>query len=109
MRLSELMQELEYMQERYEDDDPEVRLAVQPSYPFQHTIEGVYEVTPSGQLEPDAQDFEREEDYEDARDEWERSQDAPDQPVVYIAEGGQLYSAPYLPGAAAEVIGWGGR
>lgn len=85
MTISELIEELEQY-----DDDTEVRLAIQPSYPFQHTIADVVEV-----------DFsEGGEDEDDDEDDGETGT------VVYIAEGGQLYSAPYLPGAASKELGW---
>ena len=78
MTIAELIEELEMY-----DDDTEVRLAIQPNYPFQHTIARVVEVDLAADSE--------EED---------------DATVVYIAEGGQLYSAPYLPAAASGELGW---
>lgn len=79
MTVQELMQALEDF-----EPDQEVRLAIQPNYPFQHTIADVVEV-----------DLEGEED-----------DDGDSQPIVYIAEGGQLYEAPYLPGAVSQELGW---
>lgn len=104
MKVAELIAELEDM-----NQDADVRLAIQPSRPFQHTIDGVYEVhSPDGEPAPDPQDYENEGDYDEAYSEWVFDQQHdPSPPVVYIAEGGQLYSAPYLPGAAADAIGWG--
>lgn len=80
MTVQELMQELEDF-----EPDTEVRLAIQPNYPFQHTIAQVIEV----EVEPTC-----EEDGDET------------QTVVYIAEGGQLYEAPYLPGEVSQDLGW---
>lgn len=102
MRVWELKQMLEEM-----PDDAEVRLAHQPSYPFQYNIDNVAFVAardPGGY--PEAGHFEDEDDYQDALEEWEDRQDAPEEDTVYIVEGGQVRSAPYLPSAAQAVIGW---
>jgi hypothetical protein len=58
--------------------EAEVRLAVQPAWPFQHHVSG--ELT------------------------W-RVDDAGDA-VAYVGEAGQVSSAPYLPGDVAEALGW---
>lgn len=84
MQVAELIEALEDF-----DPDTEVRLAIQPSYPFQHTIAEVVEVD----LSEGGEDEDDDDDGETGI-------------VVYIAEGGQLYSAPYLPGAASEELGW---
>lgn len=107
MNVAELIAELEDM-----DQDAEVRLAIQPDWPFQHTIDSVQQVdNPDADTEPapDPQDYEDEGEYDEDYAEWEamRADQPAGDPVVYIAEGGQLYSAPYLPGAAANAIGWG--
>ena len=105
VNVAELIEELENM-----DPEAEVRLAIQPSWPFQHTISGVYDVpgkSDDPQPNPDQYANDNLEQYEDDFEEWEAQQDAPDENVVYIAEGGQYYNAPYLPGAAANAIGWG--
>lgn len=67
-------------------DDAEVRLAMQPSWPFEYSIGDVIPI------EPDEEDFD--EDLEED-----------EQPikVVYLTEGSQLG---YLPGNATEAIGW---
>lgn len=67
-------------------DEAEVRLAMQPSWPFEYSI---HDVVP---LEPNEEDFD--EDLEED-----------EQPikVVYLVEGSQLG---YLPGDAQEAIGW---
>lgn len=43
MRLSQLIEELQEIQELCEDD-PEVCLAMQPNYPFKYSIQDVVEV-----------------------------------------------------------------
>ena len=75
MTVQELIMELEAM-----NPDSEVRLAMQPQYPFEYSIGGVVEVGPDG--DPDA-DF----DYD--------TRDYEQPPVVYLSEGSQLG---YLPG-----------
>ena len=60
MRLSELLELLEDIQDSFPDEDPEVRLAIQPQWPFEHSIRSV------GYLEGEGA------------------------PVVYISEGVQL-------------------
>jgi hypothetical protein len=61
-------------------DEAEVRLAMQPSWPFEYSI---MEVVP---LEPD-----------------EEAPADEEVKVVYLTEGSQLG---YLPGEASEAIGW---
>lgn len=71
MTIADLIEELEQF-----SPDTEVRLAIQPTYPFQHTIASVVEDTEQ------------------------------DEPVVYIAEAGQHSRNPYLPGTARDALGW---
>ena len=80
MRLSELIALLQDIQGSFPDGDPEVRLAMQPSWPFEYSI---HSVTCLGGPE----------DPEDPEGE--------DAPVVYISEGVQLG---YLPGAAKDAV-----
>lgn len=75
MTVAELMGELEGLPE-----DAEVRLAFQPNWPLQHTIDGWNGVGRA--------------DFEDGTT------------VIYIAESGQDRDAPYLPKEAREAIGW---
>lgn len=65
MTVQDLIMELERF-----DPDMEVRIASQPSWPFEYGI----------------------------------AETAESEGVIYIAEGGQIG---YLPGEAAEAIGWG--
>lgn len=73
MRLSQLIEELEAIQDAYPDKDPEVHLAIQPQWAFEYSI---HSVTCLEDLEGE------------------------DAPVVYLSEGVQLG---YLPGAAQDI------
>lgn len=73
--------ELKELLEDVEDDTIEVRLAVQPQYPFQHTVRNAMLV-------------------EDLDDDGEAEND----PIFYIGEGGQVREAPYLPRFVANEI-----
>jgi hypothetical protein len=109
MNVAELMQELEMM-----EPEAEIRFAHQPSYPMQHNVEGVVEITARGECfrptEPDPQDFRTMADWEEAMEQHEEViadiEEREHHTVVYIVDGGQVYNAPYLPGPAAREIGW---
>jgi hypothetical protein len=75
MTVQELMRELEGC-----EPDAEVRIAQQPSWPFEYSISQVVEAKPVDESDDDDSD-----------------------PVVYIAEGMQLA---YLPAEASMVLGW---
>ena len=77
MRLSELIETLQLIARRLPDEDPEVRLAMQPQWAFEYSIHSVTPVS----LEEDRQGEEV--------------------PVVYLSEGVQLG---YLPGAAKDAV-----
>jgi hypothetical protein len=89
MRLSELIEILQDIADVQEGADPEVRLAHQPRWPFEHSIDQVIAM-------PAADD--------DDEGEPADPDAAPADVVVYIAEGAQLG---YLPGAPARELGWG--
>ena len=72
MRVSELIEELQAIQDSLPDEDPEIRLAMQPRWAFEYSIHSVACL----------EDSEGEE-----------------APVVYLSEGVQLG---YLPGAARD-------
>lgn len=76
MTVIELREALEQM-----PDEAEVRLAMQPSWPFEYSIMDVIPMEP---------------------DEEEPEEDDPIR-IVYLVEGSQLG---YLPAAATEAIGW---
>lgn len=80
MRLSELIALLQDIQDAYPDRDPEVRLAMQPQWPFEYSIRSVT-------------------CFEDS--EGEEAPEGEDAPVVYLSEGVQLG---YLPGAAKDAV-----
>jgi basic membrane lipoprotein Med (substrate-binding protein (PBP1-ABC) superfamily) len=71
------------------DDDAEVRLAHQPSWPFEYSLADVIAIDPDDEAELAHQAIDDDED-ECAT-------------VVYLVEGDQLG---YLPGHAAAEIGW---
>jgi hypothetical protein len=75
----------------------EVRIASQPRWPFEYTLQGVYVVEPG-----DTDDDEETAPTPDvsSSDEDEASDELP---VVYLAEGSQLG---YLPKPARDEIGW---
>lgn len=91
MRVQDLIEILETMPE-----DAEVRLAIQPSHPFQHNVGEVALVDLNH--EPDNDGIVR---YSD-----EDLMALEPNEVVYIGEGGQVYEAPYLPGPASRELGW---
>ena len=76
MRLSELLETLQSIADDHPDQDPEVRLAMQPRWAFEYSIYSVASVP----LEDD------------------RGEEAP---VVYLSEGAQLG---YLPGEARDAV-----
>jgi len=76
MRLSELIENLQWIADDYPDEDPDVRLAMQPRWAFEYSI---YSVTPVS--------------LEDRQGE--------EVPVVYLSEGVQLG---YLPRAAKDAV-----
>jgi hypothetical protein len=88
MNIRELIEQLEDLANEH-GDDVEVRFAHQPSWPFEYAISRVEAVNVS----------EDDEGYGDKVEEVESGA-----VVVYLAEGSQLG---YLPGAAAQVLGWG--
>lgn len=76
MRVSELLELLQSIADEYPDEDPEVRLAMQPQWAFEYSI---HSVTPVSLEDPEGEGA----------------------PVVYLSEGVQLG---YLPGAAQEAV-----
>jgi predicted RNA-binding Zn-ribbon protein involved in translation (DUF1610 family) len=118
MKLQELIDELTDLAPEV-GPGTEVRLAIQPHYPFQHSIADVVVASTSteqvtcpecdgkGQIHLSATPDHDEADYECARCDGYGGIDDPDgEPVVFIAEGGQLYDEPYLPGPARDELGW---
>lgn len=81
MTVRELIMELEDFPQ-----DAEVRLACQPAWPFEYSISSVVSVHPK---DTDEEEFTPEEDDEES--------------IIYIGEGSQIG---YLPGQAANKLGW---
>lgn len=112
MKVHELISELEMF-----DEDADIRLAFQPSWPLQYEISGVVEDRGHRHEPVFIHDDDSDVWYCDDSDcdaEWDREPrdyelggDGP--AVVYIAEGGQFYDAPYLPGSAQDALGWARR
>lgn len=82
LTLNELIEQLTALRDEGVDGDAEVRIALQPNYPFAHTVGQVVVA----------------EESEDDEDE-----DEPMSPVVYIGEGRQIG---YLDGQASRALGW---
>lgn len=111
MTVEELIEQLQAC-----DPTDEVRLAIQPSYPFQHHLSAVVSMANEASEGCDVELEEGEdawwcETHETSGDGMEEltehqveAEEAPG--VVYLAEGGQLHNEPYLPGDARRAIGW---
>ena len=90
MKIRELIERLSHLAEEH-GDNVEVRLAEQPQWAFEYSIDDVVAVS-------DDDDDAPAEDYPG------QYVDGPTvAPVVYLAEGRQLG---YLPGPAASALGW---
>ncbi len=91
------------------DPDTEVRLAEQPSWPFEYAIEDVVEVKLGADREENAslecaeEILDSDHSTPEERSQAYRVLDAASTTVLYIVEGTQLT---YLPGAASRAIGW---
>jgi hypothetical protein len=94
------------------DENAEVRLAFQPSWPLQYDVGDVQEVELSASgRECSRCEGEGEVDDEDdptgeGRVPCPKCDEQETVPVVFIGEGGQVREAPYLPGAASIALGW---
>ena len=107
MTINDLIQTLTDLRDQNGDDgDIDVRIAMQPSWPFEYSIGDV-------QLVNEDQDEEDENDGDEGGGTMIGVEDArpsarPDAkpPVVYLAEGSQLG---YLPGHVTSMLGWGRR
>ena len=80
------------------DDDLEVRLAHQPSWPLQYTVADVVEA-------PAFDEDEIEDEIVETADAVKTPEDAPR--FAYVIEGSQVYDDPYLPYSVRAAIGWG--
>lgn len=113
MKVLELIQLLEDMPE-----EAEVRLAFQPNYPLQYNVGDVaidegHVHSVEFVVDPDAwycadDDCDAEWDHEPLDHELGLKRSPDEVPgIVYIGEAGQIYDEPYLPGSAAQALGWG--
>ena len=84
MTVGQLLEALQDIAEEH-GEDVEVRLAHQPQWAFEYSIDDVVMVEASGPSDDEDEDSDQEE------------------PVVYIAEKSQLG---YLSGAASKALGW---
>lgn len=92
------------------DENAEVRLAQQPSWPFEYDIDDVVQVDPPrvvtreafGAMDEDAQERTMADADEDRVVLLDEGQEAPES-IVYIGEGTQLR---YLPGGARDALNW---
>lgn len=91
MNVGELKRLLENL-----DDEMEVRIAHQPSWPLQYTVSDLVECAVFD-----------EEDLED--DEENDTVVVPEgsERIAYIVESSQVYDDPYLPYSVRAAIGWG--
>ncbi len=91
------------------DPDTEVRIAEQPSWPFEYAISGVVEVRMGADREENAnlecaqEILDSDHSSPEERSEAYRIIDAASTSVLYIVEGTQLA---YLPSLASRAIGW---
>ena len=91
------------------DPDTEVRLAEQPSWPFEYSVSGVVEVkmgadrAENANLECAQEILDADHTTPEERAEAYRVLDSASTTILYIVEGTQLA---YLPGLASRAIGW---
>jgi hypothetical protein len=79
---------------QYVDDDMEIRLAHQPSWPLEFTVSDAV-VVDINQTEDEM--------FEDEPDDGTRSEDNEVKEILYICEGS---STGYLPGVVSKHLGW---
>ena len=99
MTLSELIQLLEDYADQYDPDIVEVRLAHQPSWPFELSIGGLALRDPQAELIEEMQEA----GLDDGRQKEELAKIEGEPTVLYIGEGRQIG---YLPGGVAGELGW---
>jgi hypothetical protein len=86
------------------EEDPEVRYAAQPNWPFEYAFNGPYLYDPMfawheehGELTPEADDPDRQAWLDD------RDLEQAKPKLIFLSESSQLG---YLPSGAAEAVGW---
>lgn len=108
MTLSDLIERLTALQDEH-GADAEVRLAHQPSWPFEYAIDQVIACDMHGDEKQEINDFLNEADPLEDGDAIDEARarlgelDGEPQVVVYLGEGSQLG---YLPGVASAELGW---
>lgn len=104
MRVQDLIEELQNM-----DPEAEVRIATQPSWPFEHSCANVVEVdlgVPGPEDVEAAHGVLNDPDCDDDEKEFARrvlQHDDSKPKIVYLAEGRQVG---YLPGVVRSELGW---
>lgn len=106
MTLSDLINALEELRELH-GEDVEVRLAQQPSWPFEYGLSEIVALDMHADEREEIDEFlgEAVEDTDDVVEARLRlaELDAQSRVVVYLGEGSQIG---YLPGAVASALGW---
>lgn len=106
MNIRDLIQQLEYLAEEH-GDEIEVRLACQPSYPFEHGVGQVVAVQTGNASEMRDELMENWSELSDEeRAEAEANIAAEEQEAETIAYIGEAGRVGYLPGAASRELGW---
>lgn len=97
VRLAELIVHLQNIQDDLGEIDPEVRLAIQPRWAFEHSIGDLNDIIVVDLKETDPDNYDEPED---------KAAAAAEEPehIVYIGEGTQLG---YLPGVVSKALSWG--
>lgn len=105
MKLQELLDLLEEFADEC-DPDTEVRLAIQPNWPFEHFIGQLTLYDPAQALREESNELDSNEvDEQDKMELQHELFEAEQKPkILYISEAGQ---AGYLPGLAADALNWG--
>ena len=101
--LGNLIEELQMIADNW-GEDVEVRLAMQPSWPFEYSIASVIEIKETDDYDDD--DYSPFDKRDDETDEeyFERIEELENAPtVVYLSEGRQIG---YLPGNVKNELGW---
>ena len=104
MNIDQLIAALEEQKE-VSGGETEVRIAHQPSWPFEYSLGDIVATQP---CKPDPEEIEAAkeaaEDGDDGAEQWLITNDVDDHPwVLFIGEGSQLG---YLPGGVAGALGW---
>ena len=97
MTIAEMIETLQEMQEMW-GDETEVRIAVQPNYPFEHSVAEIVEVD-GCPVCGECESCHMGDTCEDSED----GMDSDDPTIVYIGVGQQLG---YLPGTARRALQW---